>query len=247
MSKDNTPMEYRLAADIAIFTVKDETLHLLLVKRAERGDDPFSGMWALPGGFHRMALDDDIEDTAIRVLKAETGADAPYVEQLYTFSNKKRDPRYYVTSVAYFALMPYKSVCLSAGHGATEAKWFPVRNNTVHQKLAFDHNRIVDMAIERVRSKLQYTAIAGHLLGDEFTRPQLLDVYETILGCKLDKTHFNRSLVRADVLESTGRKEESKGHRRAELFRFKDGADTALFFPRGLVRAASMKEEAPGT
>lgn len=243
MSKNKSQKEYRLAADIAIFTVKDQALHILLVKRAERDDDPFSGMWALPGGFHRMELDDDIKDTAIRVLKAETGADAPYVEQLYTFSNKKRDPRFYVTSVGHFALMPYQSVRLNAGHGTTEAKWVPVRNNTVKRKLAFDHNIIVDMAIERVRSKLQYTAIAGHLLGEEFTRPQLLEVYEIILGCKLDKTHFNRSLVRADVLESTGRKEESKGHKRAELFRFKDGADTALFFPRGLVRASSKKDE----
>lgn len=232
-----TVLDRSLAADVAIFTIHDGELKILLIKRGESDKDPFSGMYALPGGFRSVHEDNDIEDTAKRVLEAETGAKALYLEQLYTFSNADRDPSGWVTSVAHFALMPHDSVKLGAGHGAVKALWQPVRNGKVSKKLAFDHDKIVQMAIQRIRSKLQYTAIAGHLLGKVFSRPQLLEVYEIILGGSLDKSYFYRSLQRSDVLESTGRQQESKGHKRAELFRFKDGADTSLFFPRGLVKA----------
>ncbi len=238
MNRKRIKLDRGLAADIVIFTIKDAELKVLLIKR---GHGEFTGKWALPGGFRQIGVDKDIESVASRVLKSETGTEAPYLEQLYTFSNDSRDPSGWVTSVSYFALMPHFTVNLQPGRGIDAIKWVSVRNNTLNRKLAFDHNQIVDVAIERLRSKLQYTAIAGHLLGSEFTRPQLQSVYETILNCSLDKSHFNRSLVRSNVLESTGKKTSGDGHRPAELFKFKKDADSSFFFPRDLVRSAIKK------
>ncbi len=194
-----------VAVDMAVFTVHEEQLKVLLIKR---GVPPYVGKWALPGGFINKARDRTVEDTVLRELREETGAIAPYIEQLYTFGSADRDPRDWTVSIAYFALTPYDRVNLKAGTDAQQARWWPVRDSKVNEKLAFDHNKILAMAIARLRSKLEYTAIAGHLLGTEFTLPQLQATYEIILGEKLDKTAFRRNLHRAEIVQETRRTEE---------------------------------------
>lgn len=223
-----------VAVDIVIFSLYEKELNVLLIKR---GRAPFIDQWALPGGFVNKKLDQSLLDTAKRELKEETGATPPYLEQLYTFGDALRDPRDWTVSVCFFALIPYDQVHIRPGSDSKEAKWWPVRKNKLKAKLAFDHGQIVKIAIERLRSKLEYTTIAGHLLGSEFTLPQLQEVYEIIMNAKLDKTSFRRSLARAEVVEETGNMEKG-GHRPAKCYRFTANAKKSLFFPRSIVRAA---------
>lgn len=239
-AKNKIEYDTSLSADIVIFTVHEDELKILLVKRAHV---PYEGKWALPGGFRKIGVDKTLDDIAIRRLKEETGTKAPYLEQLYTFGSDIRDPRHWVTTVAYFAFMPHAKVRLMVGEGVTETKWWPVRGSKVSTKLAFDHNEIVKVAVKRIRSKMEYSSIAAHLLGDEFTLPALQKSYEIILGCALDKTYFRRAIKKADIVIDTKRFTESKGYRPAAIYRFKKGTDNKLFFPRGLVRSSRKKEE----
>lgn len=227
-----------LSADIAIFTVHEGELKVMLVKRAHA---PFEGMWALPGGFRKVGLDRTIEDVAIRRFKEETGVAAPYLEQLQTFSSENRDPRQWVTTVAYIAFMPHDKAEMMAGEGVTDVRWVPVRNGKVSRRLAFDHGVILAKAIERVCAKMEYSPIAAHVLAREFTIPELHRVYEIILDETLDPKHFRRSVNRSELLKETGRHQESRGHKPALLYRFRKGADEKLFFPRGVTR--SLKKE----
>ncbi len=225
--------------DIAVFTVRDNQLHLLLVKRPE-DSSAFPGVWALPGGALTKYLGEagSSREAAMLELRAKTGAEAPYLEQLGTFDGKDRDPRGWTVSIVYFALIPYDRVSLKA-----EARWWPVKGHGVGTKLAFDHAEILQTAVQRLRSKLEYTAIAGHLLGEEFTLPQLKAVYDIILDEEVPEMSFRRNAERSGVLEETGGLEESKGHRRAKLYRFTRDARTALFFPRSLVRSAEKTKK----
>ena len=227
-----------VAVDIVVFSVHEEELKVLLIKR---GVPPFEGKWAIPGGFINKAKDKTLDDAVLRELREETGAVAPYIEQLYSFGSADRDPRDWTLSIAYFALTPYDNVNLKAGTDAQQTRWWTVRDTKVTVKLAFDHKDILAMAINRLRSKLEYTPIAGHLLGDEFTLPQLQATYEIILGEKLDKTAFRRNLRRADVVLETSRIEEHTDHRPAKYYKFSNTATDTLFFPRSIVRAA-MKQ-----
>ena len=233
-----TPTRYNrpsVAVDVVVFSVHDARLKVLLVKR---GVPPFEGKWALPGGFINKAKDKTLDDAVARELREETGAVAPYIEQLYTFGSIDRDPRDWTVSVAYFALTPYDKVKLTVGGDAQQTRWWPVRDSKVNVKLAFDHKNILDLAVARLRSKLEYTAIAGFLLGTEFTLPQLQSTYEIILDEKLDKTAFRRNLRRAEVVQETARSESQTGHRPARFYQFTKNATRMLFFPRSLVRAA---------
>lgn len=239
--KNFSPTRYNrpsVAVDVVVFTVHEEQLKVLLIKR---GVPPFEGKWALPGGFINKAKDKTLDDAVLRELQEETGAIAPYIEQLYSIGNADRDPRDWTVSIAYFALTPYDKVSLKAGTDARQTRWWTVRNTKVNVKLAFDHNDILAMAINRLRSKLEYTAIAGHLLGAEFTLPQLQATYEIILGEKLDKTAFRRNLRRAEVVQETSRIEQQTDHRPARFYKFTKNATGMLFFPRSIVRAAMKK------
>jgi len=234
MTVNKVQYDKSLSADIVIFTINEDALKILLVQRAHAPD---KGKWALPGGFRKIGVDHNLDDIANRRLIEETGTKVPYLEQLYTFGSEDRDPRGWVTTVAYFAFVPYDKVRLIAGEGVSESKWRTIYNHQAPENLAFDHSKIIGLALERVRSKLEYTPIAPYMLGDEFTLPQMQKVYELILDCDLDKTFFRRSLKRADILIATKKQEQATGHKRAMLYKFKKGADKALFFPRGLVRS----------
>ncbi len=224
-----------VAVDIVIFTLYQEQLSVLLVQRSS---PPFKGLWALPGGFVDKKLDRTLEDVAQRELQEETGTRAPYLEQFHTFGDRERDPRDWTLSVCYFALLPYERIQLRAGSDAGAVRLWKVNDGKVGARLAFDHRRILRFAVERLRSKLEYTAIAGYLLGDEFTLPDLQRTYELVLNEKLDKTSFRRGLARYQIVEETGRMSESRGHRPAKYYRFSKTAKGSLFFPRSIVRSA---------
>lgn len=205
-----------LTVDIVVFTLRENLLQVLLVQRA---NEPFAGIWALPGGFVR--LDETLEAAAQRELEEETGVRETYLEQLYTYGNIDRDPRERVVSVAYFAIIssdiPFRQ---EGGHDTSQAGWFPTNNLP---SLAFDHDEILAYAVRRLRYKLEYTAVGFELLPEEFTLTELQSTYETILGEKLDKRNFRRRILDAGVIEPTANLRTGEG-RPARLYHYRADA-----------------------
>ncbi len=204
-----------VTVDLVIFTLLKHALHVLLVQRRR---PPYAGMWALPGGF--VQISESLEDAARRELREETGVEDVYLEQLYTFGQPERDPRTRVITVAYFALARADRLRLRAATDAAAVGWFPAYGPPA---LAFDHDKILDYAVTRLRYKLEYTALAFELLPEEFTLTELQETYEHILNEELDKRNFRRKVLQANVLEETGRQRVGE-HRPARLYRFREGA-----------------------
>lgn len=201
-----------VTVDVVIFTLIDGALHVLLVQRRNW---PYENHWAIPGGF--VEMDEGLDEAARRELEEETGLHDLYLEQLYTFGTPGRDPRTRVISVAYIALVRADAHALRVSEESTDVRWFPVAK--LPGKLAFDHNAILDVAMERLRSKLEYTTLAFQLLPEVFSILELKHIYEQILGEELDKGNFYRKIKDARVLEDTGQRREGRG-RPTTLYRF---------------------------
>ena len=148
------------SVDVVMFTLRADDLQVLLVRRKHA---PFEGRWAIPGGF--VEADESLEAAARRELKEETGVRDVYVEQLYTFGDPKRDPRGRVVTVAYLALVP-APLAVQAGDDASDVRWWSVYKLP---SLAFDHAKILQYALQRLRYKLEYTAAGFQLLPPSFS------------------------------------------------------------------------------
>jgi len=201
----------QLTVDIVIFSINAGSLRVLLVKR---GLPPFKGHFAIPGGFVRE--DESLEQAAMRELQEETGVTNVYLEQLYSFGDPGRDPRGRIVTVAYFALISADRALLKASGDATEAHWFSIDQLP---PLAFDHRHILDYALERLRNKLEYTTVGFQLLPEKFTLSELQEVYEAILGRKLDKRNFRRKIMLLKILKPVSQY-RSTGRRPARLYKF---------------------------
>ncbi len=205
-----------VAVDLAVLTIRAEQLQILLV---ERGVEPFRGALALPGGFLASALE-DIEKAARRELAEETGlaADELHLEQLRTYGTPDRDPRRRVITVCYLAVLPNLPVPV-AGGDADVARWVPVQT-ALSGPLAFDHARIIFDALERTRSKLEYTTLATAFCPAEFTVTELRRVYEIVWGEQLEPRNFHRKVTGAEgFLVPTGERTIRNGGRPALLYR----------------------------
>ncbi|QKW11479.1 NUDIX domain-containing protein [Verrucosispora sp. NA02020] len=225
-----------VTADVVALTIRDDALHLLLIRRAE---PPYAGHWALPGGFVRP--DEDPATAARRELAEETGLGGErlrrvHMEQLASYGAPERDPRMRVVSIAHLAFAPDLPDA-TAGTDADEAGWVPVAE-LPGRELAFDHRRIVDDGLERARSKLEYTPLATRFLAPEFTIGELRTVYETVWGHPLHAGNFHRKVLSVPgFVESTGANTErggSRGGPRARLYR---AGDARLLHP-ALLRPA---------
>jgi 8-oxo-dGTP diphosphatase len=212
MSVSYTYARPALAVDCVLFGLDDEDLKVLLIRR---GIDPFQGRWALPGGF--VHIDETVDDAARRELREEAGVERVYLEQLYTFGDLGRDPRERVVSVAYYALALLSAHTVKADTDAREAAWFAVDDLP---RLAFDHDVIVDKAIERLRGKVRYSPIGFELLPRKFTLSQLQRVYEKILGDPLDKRNFRKKALATGLLIELDEVEQDVAHRAARLYMF---------------------------
>lgn len=264
-----------VTVDMLIFTVCDKqqdnyrklpekSLQLLLIKR---GEHPFLGQWALPGGF--VSVHESIEEAARRELKSETNIDNLYMEQLFTWGDVGRDPRTRVISSSYMALVDRASLDVQAGDDAADARWFEVSHQVFQEKktmledgyelerlirivlsheeavltatvkvvtfysgrmksisreivesqgIAFDHAKMIEYAIERLRNKIEYTDVAFHLMPPLFTLSELQQVYEVILGRELLAAAFRRKI--APLVEETNEFTKDAGHRPSKLYRF---------------------------
>lgn len=273
------PQKYEkpsVTVDILLFTVTEQErgnyrklpakeLKLLMIKR---GKHPFKGSWALPGGFVQM--DESLEEAASRELKEETSIDNVYMEQLYTWSDVKRDPRMRVISTSYISLVDRKSFTVKADDDADDAKWFTVKCKQYEERrtslidgyrleklynltlsaedemkvsavirkvkevqgkdcknyyeilssegIAFDHAKIIAYAIDRLRTKIEYTDIAFNLMPERFTLTELQQVYEIILDTELLKANFRRKI--SHMVIETNEYTKDAGHRPSKLFRF---------------------------
>ncbi|PRY16752.1 8-oxo-dGTP diphosphatase [Kineococcus rhizosphaerae] len=202
-----------VTVDLVVLTVRADTLSVLLV---ERGEEPFLGRWALPGGFVRP--DEDLPAAAERELAEETGLPRGLVhlEQLASYGAPGRDPRQRVVTVCYLALAPDLPVP-RAGTDAADARWFPVAEA---QGLAFDHDHLLADGVERARSKLEYSPLATAFCPPEFTVAELRKVYEAVWGTGLDPRNFHRKVTgAAGFLDPTGATTTRDGGRPAALFR----------------------------
>ena len=209
---NGTLVHHAIAVDVVLFTIQDGMLKVLLVKRQQL---PYRGAWALPGGL--VGADESIDTAALRELQEETNISNIYLEQLYTFGEPNRDPRGRVITVAYYALVNWQQFQLKARHRVVEASWFPVKRPP---PLAFDHERIVAYALERLRNKINYTTIGFQLLPREFTLTELQRSYEVILGQRLDKRNFRRKMLQLGILKGMREFRANGRQRPARLYTF---------------------------
>ena len=201
-----------VTVDCVLFGLSEDKLKVLLIQRAH---DPFAGKWALPGGFAEM--EESLEESAKRELEEETGLSKIYLEQLYTFGDLGRDPRGRTISVAYFALVQAAEHTAQGADDASDAGWFGIDKLP---KLAFDHAKILDCALQRLRAKVRYQPIGFELLPRKFTLTKLQRLYEVILGRELDKRNFRKKILGMNVLEELAEVESGGARRPAKLYRF---------------------------
>jgi 8-oxo-dGTP diphosphatase len=252
-----------VAVDVVALTIRDAQLQVLLVRRGER---PYLGSWALPGGFVRPCTapdgektEEDLAQTAVRELAEEAGPQLrpTHLEQLGSYGAPGRDPRMRVVSVAYLAFAPEMPEA-TPGTDAADAQWVPVSalgltqaGGTVSQRpgttrqLAFDHAKILADGVERARAKLEYTPLATAFVRAPFTISELREVYETVWDEKLHAGNFHRKVLSVPgFVESTGDHTETGGPRggpRAKLYR---RGDATLLHP-ALLRPASEEAARP--
>jgi 8-oxo-dGTP diphosphatase len=204
------PGDGSLAVIVVIFTVDGGELQVLLISRSAQ---PFRGLWSLPGGV--LARDESLEEAASHKLREETGVTDVYLEQLYTFHDL--DGRGSV-AVAYFALVDSRQAQLA--HRRTwRPAWFLIASLP---PLAFDNDRVIDYALQRLRAKLDYSNVAYSLLPPHFTLSQLQRVYEAILCRPLDKRNFRKRMLSLGIIEPTGRTATEGAHRPARLYAFRE-------------------------
>ncbi len=201
-----------MAVDLVIYTLTKKSLQCLLVQIKE---GPFADFWAFPGGL--VGAGESLDDAAVRELQERAGLKKVYLEQLYTFGKPERDPRLRVVSVSYLALVPYRKVKLQPTDKYAEVRWFPV---TRLPQLAYDHDQVARLAMERLHAKLQYTNIVFSLLPPEFTLGELQEVYEIILRRPLDRRNFRKKILALGLLDPLPKLRRG-AHRPASLYAFK--------------------------
>ena len=201
-----------VTVDCVIFGFSENQLKILLTKRSI---EPYTGSWALPGGF--IEMDETADDCSRRKLKEEAGLEGIYMEQLYTFSTIDRDPRDRVISIAYYALVKSTDRVLHAGTGIADVQWFALKDIP---SLAFDHSKIVDIATERLKGKISYQPLGFELLPEKFTLPDLLRIYETILQRDLDRWNFRKKILKTGLLIDHSDTQKNRAQRAARIYSF---------------------------
>jgi 8-oxo-dGTP diphosphatase len=221
-----------LTVDVVLLSIAADGSLLTLV--AQRDEDPFKDEWALPGVF--VGRKEALEAAAARALHDKAGiAGDVFVEQLFTFGDIQRDPRGRILSVAYYALVPEGRFLIAVTRNSGTAiahidvPWTGLEGGSVQVsdeankplKLAFDHDRIIGLAVQRIRGKLNYAPIGFELLPDEFTLFELQHIHEAVLGQKLNKDSFRRRVLASGLIEDTGKRRGGTAYRPAALYSFK--------------------------
>ena len=202
-----------VSTDCVIFGFENLSLEILIYKRAKK---PNKGEWALPGGFLKKG--ELIEEAARRMLKDTIGVNDIYLEDVGVFDEINRFPSWRVFTIGYYALIsPEKYNLIPSGTYTMEAKWFKINELP---PLAWDHEHIVDVALEKLRERVLNRPIGFELLHNKFTLPQLQNLYEAILDRKLDKRNFRKKMLSMNLLKKLDEKESNNVKRAAYLYKF---------------------------
>lgn len=196
-----------LSVDVVLLALIDDKLHFALVQRTSA---PYGGRWTLPGGTVDPEHDETAEHSAHRILLDRACLVAPYIEQLATFTGSKRDPRGWSASIAHIGLVPTSQ--------AVPSKALQWREIDKPGHLPFDHNKMLDAALERLRSKAVYSSLPVHLMPKNFTLAELHAVYEKVMGSPTEITRFRRIMLASEFLEPV-RGELRGGYRPAQVYR----------------------------
>ncbi len=209
--------------DCVIFGFDGGELKILLI---ERNEEPYKDWWALPGNLVRV--NESLDQSASRILNELTGLGDIYMEQYYTFGDPHRHPQGRVVSIAYYALLRLggDKALKPISTYAKQAHWVNVKDLP---KLAFDHQQIFDKGLEKIKRRIKHQPIAFELLPEKFTLTQLQNVYELILGKKLDKRNFRKKMLSFGVLKDLDEKQKGVSFRAATLYRFDKRKYAKLF------------------
>lgn len=203
-----------VATDVVIFKIIKKKLHVLLIQMKKEG---YIGKWAAPGGL--VQDKESLDDAAMRHVIDKTGLDQMHIEQLYTFGEPNRDPFGRVVSVAYMALLPSDTTPVYTTDEYSAIRWFPVSRLP---NMAYDHFSMIRMAVDRLKSKLEYSNIVFGLLPEKFPLSELREVYESILGRELDKRNFRKKVLSLGIIKDTDEVQEGVQHRPPKLYTFVD-------------------------
>lgn len=202
-----------VAIDVTFLRVYKKELQILLL---ELDEEPFIGKWALPGGL--VTKRENLEKASLRHLKNKVGLKKDvYIEQLYSFGDPKRDPLGWVVSISHLALTNNTKLALKAAGRYKSTKWFSVKDLP---SLAYDHEKIVKVAVKRLVSKIEYTNIIRFLIKEQFTMSELQGVYEVLLGKSVDKRNFRKKILNLKILKPLQKFKKEKVQRPARLYSF---------------------------
>lgn len=209
-SENNEFFQIAISVDCVIFGFDENELKVLLIKSDL---EDFSDQWSLLGDLVRP--DENLDNASYRVLKERTGLDDVYLEQVYTFGEVRRHPAGRVITTAYYSLINIKDHQLKLSHN--ELHWHPVNEIST---MAFDHRIILNTCLERLRSKIDEHPIVFNLLPEKFSLRELQNLYEAILGTKMDRRNFRKKFFLMDWLVDMNELEQDVPHRPGKLYRF---------------------------
>lgn len=212
MSHQTENIIQNLSIDCVVFGFENSRLEVLLIKRKL---EPEKDKWALPGGF--ILKDESLDDAAVRILEETSSVKNIYLEQIHTFGDVNRYPLRRVITIGYYALIDPDKHSLKPGIDTTDVKWFPVNDLP---EVPFDHNEIIDAALEKLRKQVRTEPVGFELLPKKFTLTQLQILYESILGTQLDKRNFRKKILGLKILIALDEYQKSVAHRAARLYKF---------------------------
>lgn len=224
-----------VTVDVVILTLGPRGLQVLLVQRPGSEREPFPHAWALPGGFVDVARDVDLQACAMRKLQEKTAVSSPYLEQVESRGSGTRDPRGWSTTCVYLALLSQDTLRLDKGGNAADVRWFDVNLDgcvPTAGRLAFDHDELLASALQRLKSKVEYTSLPAFLLQEPFTLTQLQEAYEVVLGRTLDRPAFRRrALDMPGFLSAAGIVRSAKAVRKPQGYTLLN-RERPMIFPR---------------